>query len=78
MNIGFLLKKKAIYAVNAVRGVIISSLFLIFEGQVYDWDRFQKTGPHTRTKITLKLPKNPTHECFFRSVSSLKMISLTK
>ena len=27
-----------------------------FEDQVYDMGRFQKTGPHTRIKITPKLP----------------------
>ena len=24
-----------------------------------DWDRFKKTGSHTRTKMTLKLPPPP-------------------
>ena len=33
MNNGFFLKKKVIYAGNAVRGVIISSLFLIYGGK---------------------------------------------
>ena len=32
-----------------------------FEDQVYDWGRFQKTGPHTHTKITLKLPPRAKH-----------------
>ena len=30
-----------------------------FEDQVYDWGRFQKTGPHTRTKITPMLSPLP-------------------
>ena len=25
----------------------------LLEDQVYDWGRFKKTGPHTRTNITL-------------------------
>ena len=29
---------------------------MVFEDHVYDWGRFQKTGLHTRTKITSKLP----------------------
>ena len=28
---------------------------MFLEDQVYDWGRFQKTGLHTRTKITLPL-----------------------
>ena len=32
-----------------------------FEDQVYDWGRFQKTGRHTLTKITLKLPPRVPH-----------------
>ena len=27
-----------------------------FKGQEYDWDWFQNTGSHTRTKITTKSP----------------------
>ena len=36
-------------------------LFFIFfcEDQVYEWGRFQKTGSHTRTKITPSYPPPP-------------------
>ena len=27
-----------------------------FEGQVYDWGRFQNTGPHNSTQITPSSP----------------------
>ena len=32
-------------------------LVIFFVDQVNDWGRFQRTGPHTRTKITLKLTR---------------------
>ena len=30
-----------------------------FNDQVYDWGRFQKVGPHTRTTFNLKLTPPP-------------------
>ena len=37
---------------------------MFFEGQVYDWGRFQNAGPNTRTKITPgpSYPPPPTPE----------------
>ena len=35
---------------------------VFFKDQVYDWGRFQKTGLHIRTKITLKLPPFGSYE----------------
>ena len=45
-----------------------------FEDQVYDWVTFQKTGSHTPTEITPKLPPEYTCNIFsFKYTSSLHL-----
>ena len=70
---GYIKIKKTVYEYDIILFIQVYEKVIFFKDQVYDLGRFQKTGSHTRTKITAKLPPLAYH---FENIAYHRMTKL--